>query len=153
MKRVALVTSVILLAIVSIACKQNKPEPVVEKYFTHLCRSEFDEIQNYVTEEHRPYYALLKQFAGGAKAEEKPEVKVTDIKCEIQSDTVAVCTCLVQEGDKSPTEQMVQLKKVKKTWLVNQGKEGNGLFSPQTEEDEDEANGNTEDDIAVAEEE
>jgi hypothetical protein len=148
MKRVALVTSVILLAIVSIACKQNKPEPVVEKYFTHLCRGEFEEIQSYVTEEHRPYYALLKQFAAeGKKDEEKPQVKVTDIKCEIQADTVAMCSCLVQEGDMTPKEQMIQLKKVNKTWLVNQGKEGGGLFSsPEGDEGEE-----TENDFIVEE--
>jgi len=149
MKKVALVTSVILLAIVSIACKQNKPEPVVEKYYTHFYRAEFDEIQNYVTEEHRSYYALLKQFSAEAKGEEKPEVKITDIKCEIQSDTVAMCTCLVKVGEES-MEQAVQLKKVKKAWLVNQGKEGGGLFSQPEEEEESDVE-ETEDDIASEE--
>jgi hypothetical protein len=138
MKKVALITNVILLAIVSIACKQNKPEPVVEKYYTHFYRGEFEKIQNYVMEEHYSYYALLKQLSAGEKSEDKdkPEVKVTDIKCEITGDTVAVCSCLVKIGEESQ-KQTVQLKKVKKAWLVNQGKEGDGFFSPQ-EEDETE---------------
>jgi len=152
MKKVALITSVILLAIVSIACKQNKPEPVVEKYYTHFYRGEFEEIQNCVMEEHRSYYALLKQLSAGEKSEEKPEVKVTDIKCEITGDTVAVCSCLVKIGEESAA-QTVQLKKVKKDWLVNQGKEGGGLFSsPDNEGDETDADSSDESEPIAVEE-
>ena len=137
MKRIALVTSVVLVAIVSVACKQNKPEPVVEKYFTHFYRAEFEAIQNYVTEEHRSYYEILRQLTAES-VEVQPQVKVSDIKCEIQSDTVAVCSCLVAvdaEGmEGMSTEQTVQLKKVNKTWLVNQGKEGGNMFAPTIEE-------------------
>jgi len=124
MKRIAVFTSVIVLAIVFVACKQNKPEPVVEKFYTHLGRGEFKEIKEYVMEEHRSYYELLESLVAsqGGDTEEKPQVKVTDIKCEIQDD-VATCSCLVQIGDKTPEEQMLQLKKVDKNWLVNQGKE------------------------------
>jgi len=124
MKKVALITNVVILAIVFVACKQKGPEQVVEKFYTHFCRGEFKEVKEYVMEEHHSYYDLLGSFvAAQGNAEEKSEIKVTDIKCEIQDD-VATCTCLVQEGNQEPKEQMLQLKKVNKNWLVNQGKEG-----------------------------
>ena len=140
MKKLAVITKVILLAAVLVACKQNKPEPVVEKYFTHFYRAEFDEITNYVMEEHRSYYELLKQLASSANDnQEKPVIKVTNIKCDIIGDTVANCTCYVQDGDKDQDqedrEQSIQLKKVNKKWLVNQGKEGN-MFYPNDESED-----------------
>lgn len=131
MKKIALITNVVLLAIVVVACKQSKPEPVVEKYLTHLGRGEFKEIKAYVMEEHHSYYDLLEQMsAGQSNTGEKPQVKVTDIKCDIQGDTVAICSCLMQIGDQSADEQVLQLKKVKTKWLVDQGKETN-LFSAE----------------------
>ncbi len=133
MKKIALVINISLLAIVFFACKQNKPEPVVEKYYTHFYRAEFEEIKNYVMEEHRSYYELLKQLVSSENdTTQKPEIKVTDIKCDIKGDTVAICSCFVQEGDQEGKEQVVQLKKVNKHWLVNQGKEGNAF--PSNEE-------------------
>jgi len=129
MRKIALITNIILLAIVFVACKQNGPEPVVEKYYTHFYRAEFDEIKSCVMEEHRSYYELLRQVASSStETAEKPKVKVTNVKCDIVGDTVANCTCLVQEGeDVESKEQALQLKKVGNKWLVNQGKEGNGF--------------------------
>ena len=126
MKKVALITNVVLLAVVFLACKQSKPEPVVEKYYTHIARGEFKEVKECVMEEHHSYYDLLEQLVASQEmAGEKPQVKVTDTKCEITGDTVAVCSCMVQIDDQESKEQMLQLKKVNKIWLVNQGKEGN----------------------------
>ena len=136
MKKIALITKVILLATVFVACKQNGPEPVVEKYYTHFYRAEFDEIRDCVMEEHRSYYDLLKQIASSSSEPlEKPKIKVTDIKCEIIGDSVANCTCLVQDGELEDKKEAVQLKKVDKKWLVNQGKEGN-MFYPNEEVNE-----------------
>lgn len=136
MRKITLIANIILLAIVFVACKQNGPEPIVEKYYTHFYRAEFDEIKNCVMEEHRSYYELLRQVASSADDNtEKPIIKVTDIKCDIIGDTIANCTCLVQEGDIESKQQAIQLKKVNKAWLVNQGKEGN-MFSANEETEE-----------------
>jgi hypothetical protein len=149
MKKVALITNVILLAIVFLACKQNKPEPVVEKYYTHFIRGEFKEVKECVMEEHHSYYDLLEQLiASQEMKEEKPTVKVTNTKCEIEGDTVAVCSCMVQVDDQEPKEQVLQLKKVNKVWLVNQGKEGNMPVS----NDEDDAENDVEEAEDMAEE-
>ena len=135
MKKIALITNVVLLAIVCLSCKQNKPEPVVEKYFTHLGRAEYTEIKECVLEEHHAYYDLLEQLMSSQEnAEEKPQVKVTNIKCEITGDTVAVCTCMVQIGDEKFDEQTIPLKKVEKVWLINQGKEG-GMPTPSDDDE------------------
>ena len=135
MKRIALITKIVLLAAVLVACNKNRPEPVVEKYFTHYFRAEYDEIRDCVMEEHRSYYEILKQIALSSNDNpEKANVKVTDIKCDIIGDTVANCTCMV-DADGESREQAVQLKKVDKKWLVNQGKEGN-MFYPNEEENE-----------------
>ena len=149
MKKLALITKIILLATVFVACKQNNPEPIVEKYYTHFYRAEFDEIGEYVMEEHRPYYELLKQVASSSnETPEKTQIKVTDIKCDIIGDSVANCTCLVQDGDQESKKEAVQLKKVDKKWLINQGKEGNMFYPNETaNETEDVSSEKTSDDI------
>jgi len=138
MRKVALITSVVLLAVVFIACKQTKgPEAIVEKYYTHFYRAEFKEVKEYVMEEHRSYYDLMESLvASQGNTEEKPEVKVTDIKCEIQDD-VATCTCNVQAGEEVQA-QTLSLKKVNNKWLVNQGKEG-GFGGESDDSGEEEA--------------
>ena len=150
MKKVSLITSVVLAAIVCFACKSSSgPEAVVEKYFTHLGQGEFKEVKEYVLAEHHAYYDLLAQLMSAQEStEEMPKVKVTDIKCEI-TDDVAVCSCMVQAGEENPAEQTLQLKKVDKKWLVNQGKEGGMPTSDDVEEVEDDS---TEDQVAEVEE-
>jgi hypothetical protein len=124
MKKIILITSAVILIVVFFACTQNRPEPVVEKYYTHYYRNEFKEIQEYVMPEHCSYFKLLDQFYEGNDTLKKTKVKITDVKCDITGDSVAICTCLVQEEDKEPQKQIVQLKKLDKKWLINQGKEG-----------------------------
>jgi len=124
MRKTTLAISLILIAFAFTACKPSGPEAVVEKYYTHFTKGEFDEAKKYVLEEHHSYYDFLKQLSAAAPDSIKAkEVKVTDIKCEITDET-AVCTCMVKEGDQDPQEQTLQLKKVNDTWFVNQGKEG-----------------------------
>ncbi|MDR1458843.1 MAG: hypothetical protein LBI60_01320 [Bacteroidales bacterium] len=139
MKKIALVISVMLLVFGFLACKQNKPEPVVEKFYTHFYRSEFGEIQKYVMPEHRSYYELLNQYLSSTEdTARKPQIKISDIKCKITDDTIAVCSCLIlaEDHDTTRSQQIIQLKKVDKEWLINQGKEGNNPFvSNESEED------------------
>jgi hypothetical protein len=132
------IAGVVLVTIVLAACNRNKPELVVEKYYTLFYKSEFGEIQKYVLEEHRPFYELLRSLSEN-ETSRKTEIKITDIQCEITGDTIAVCSCFIQEGDQEGKKEVLQLKKVDKVWLVNQGKEGNSL--PYTNEIEEDANG------------
>jgi len=136
MKKITLITSVVLMAVAFIACKSSKPEPVVEKYYTHFFKGEFQEVKKYVMEEHYSYYDLLASLSSSENKEELPDVKVTNIKCEIQDD-VATCKCDVRVGDQSMDGQTIQLKKVGKEWLVNQGKE-TGMSAADDEDEADE---------------
>ena len=124
MRKATLAISIILVVFAFTSCKQSGPEAIVEKYFTHFTKGEFDEAKKYVLEEHHSYYDFLKQLSAAAPDSVKAkDVKVTDVKCEITNET-AVCTCLVKEGEQDAQEQTVQLKKVDNDWFVNQGKEG-----------------------------
>jgi urease gamma subunit len=126
MKKITMSISVVLLAAVFFICSQdNSPEGVVEKYYTHYYRNEFKEIQEHVMPDHRSYFELLEQVVANSDTMKKKQIKIRDIKCDIKEDTIAICTCFIQEGNKEPQKQIIQLKKFEKKWLVNQGKEGN----------------------------
>ncbi|MDR1181841.1 MAG: hypothetical protein LBL13_07665 [Bacteroidales bacterium] len=134
MRKVTLIASGILFVIGFWACKESRPEPVVEKYFTHFYKSEFVEIQKYVMPEHRSYYELLsdnkdllQDTSSSGDSTKRTPVKISKIECDITGDTVAICSCLIQYGENTKG-QVIQLKKVKKEWLVNQGKEGGRSF-------------------------
>jgi len=138
MKKLTLITKIVLLATILVACKQNRPEPVVEKYYTHFYRGEFDKIGDCVIKEHREFYEYLAPVAAAGKDNsEKVDVKVTDIKCDIIGDTIANCTCLINvaEGEK---KHAIQLKKVDNEWLVNQGKENNMAYPDDNAEPSEE---------------
>ena len=124
MKKVSLTISLALVIFAFTACKQNGPEPIVEKFCTHLGKGEFEEAKKYVVAEHHSFYDMMQQLSAMAPDSSKgKEVKVTDVKCTITDDN-AVCTCMLKEGDKEAEEQTVKMKKVDGAWLVNQGKEG-----------------------------
>jgi hypothetical protein len=142
-KVIIIIAGVVFLTVGFFACRQNRPEDVVEKYFTHFCRGEYTEVQKYVTAEHRDYYEVLEGYYSVENdTVRKSQIKVKDIKCKITADTVAICSCTVQEENRKSKEQIIQLKKVGKEWLVNQGKE-NGMFidkkNNKSDENEDNA--------------
>ena len=140
MKKVSLTISLALVIFAFTACKQNGPEPIVEKFFTHLGKGEFEEAKKYVVAEHQSYYDMMQQFSAMAPDSTKgKEVKVTDIKCTITEEVNAVCTCMLKEGDKEAEEQTVKMKKVDGAWLVNQGKEGGASAAEETPATEEEA--------------
>jgi hypothetical protein len=127
MKKTALITNIILLIFVCFSCKRNTPDTVIEKYYTHFCRGEFKEIKDYVVEEQYAFYDKISEIY---IVEDKPQVKVTKVKCDITGDTLSVCSCLLQVGDDEPKEQLLTLKKIDNKWLVYQGKEAN-MFSSE----------------------
>lgn len=124
MKKLITIINVILLSSMFVACKQNSPEPVVEKYFISFYNEDFEGIKAYVLEEHRPYYDLLKQLSQSEETVSDKQIQVKDIDCEITGDTIANCSCMIVESsEKEPRKQNIQVKKVNNEWLVDQGKE------------------------------
>ncbi len=128
------------LVLILTSCS-NKPEVIVEKYYTHLSKGEFDEAKKYVAKEHQSWCDLLNSFT---PEEDKAnlsqlDVKVKNIKCEIKDDTTAVCTCEIitklKEEEEKISKETVKLKKVDRKWYVNQGKEG--LMGNDSSDDDD----------------
>ncbi len=119
-----LLTSISLLLV---SCK-NKPETVVEKYYTHFYKAEYKEAIKYVVKEQQGLCELLDSHIPETKKAEmaKAEVSVKNIKCEIQDDTTAICTCEIMTKTNGKEEKMgeqVKLKKIDNKWYINQGKE------------------------------
>jgi len=133
MKTLKLAVGIIIASFAAVSCEQNRPEPVVEKYYTHFFRGEYAEIKDYVLEEHRGFYDDLQKLFAGDNTEDA--VKVTNIKCEIDGDTAAVCTCNVKIAEEESIEQTIQLKKVKNVWFINKK---NVIYSADYEDDADE---------------
>ncbi|MDR2408340.1 MAG: hypothetical protein LBE13_09570 [Bacteroidales bacterium] len=124
MKKVTLIGYVVFFIIGFSSCKQAKPEFVVERYYIHFYRNEYEEIQKYVMPEHRSYYEILNKYITPPnEITKKPQIKVKNIKCTVTGDTVAMCSCTVEENNQERGGQIVQLKKVNNKWFVNQGKE------------------------------
>lgn len=121
------------VAFTMVSCDKNKPEEVVEQYFTYFYQGEFDKIQEIVLEEHREYYHLLNDFMKQKGENENTtlniDVKVSDIQCNSENDTLTICECMVSVLDTTISEtaetekHVLQLKKVDRVWLVDQGKE------------------------------
>ena len=108
----------------------NKPEEVVEKYYTHFLKGEFDEAKKLVTEEHQGLCDLMKNFTPEEEVAKmaKTEVSVTNIQCESINDTISICTCQIKttlDGEEKTMDEKVELKKINKNWYINQGKESN----------------------------
>jgi hypothetical protein len=148
MKKLIVIINVILLSSLFIACKQNRPEPVVEKYFVSFYNEDFEGIKNYVLEEHRPYYDVLKSLAVTDETVSDKQIQVQDIDCVITGDTLANCSCTVVEGsEKEPRKQNIQLKKVNNEWLVDQGKEAMAPSEDVDSQNQDEQVPDVEEDV------
>lgn len=109
----------------------NKPEQVVEKYYTHLSKAEFDEAKKYVTKEHQTLCDLLMSLTPEDEKAKKAKTKVSvkNIECEITDDTTAICSCQIKtslDGEDQTIDEKVKLKKVDKNWYIDQGKESFG---------------------------
>jgi hypothetical protein len=114
------------IAIISALCcmvacnKAKKPEVVVEAFYTHFLNREYEKAKTYVSENSMQWFDLMQHFS-----EEAPDGKksqITDITCEIPNDTVAICNCIMINGDEK-TPQVVKLRKEGKGWKVDLGKE------------------------------
>ncbi|HOF15297.1 MAG TPA: DUF4878 domain-containing protein [Bacteroidales bacterium] len=139
-KLMLLASAAFALILTSCGGDSSKPETVVEKYYTHLSKGEFDKAKKYMVEEHQNMCDLLSSFTDEATKEKmaKTDVQVKDIKCEVEEDN-AVCTCEVVtkfEGKEESAKETVKMKKVDGKWYVNQGKEGMGGEDDVALEDE-----------------
>ncbi len=116
------------ISLILVSCNKNTPEAVVEKYCTCYYQNNFTDIQNYVTESNKEFYRKMAQALENSQQEVVPNVAVKNIECEVESDTNATCSCLIQITDPETSEQeeikkVIPLKMENKTWLVDLGKE------------------------------
>jgi len=120
MKKIVVAIGVVWGVILFSSCTQKGPEDVVEKYYTHLCKGEFDKMQVYVADAHHSTLGLLDKLQTAEERKEmaKTKVEVSNVQCEI-SDTKAICSCLVKVDEATPLPEFLKLKKVNKTWLVD----------------------------------
>ncbi|MDD3330535.1 MAG: hypothetical protein GX109_09820 [Bacteroidales bacterium] len=130
MKRIINILFVASLSFVFFACSNNKKEEVVEKYYTHFLKGEFEEAKKLVTEEHQGLCDLMASFAPEEEKAKmaKTEVSVTNISCEDINDSISICSCQIKtsyEGEEKTIDEKVELKKVGNDWYINQGKESN----------------------------
>lgn len=122
--------SLILIAAIGflmVSCG-DKPETVVEKYYTHFYKAEYKEANKYVVKEKQGLCELLNNYIPETEKSKlaKSEVTVKNIKCKVEDDTTATCSCEIVtkvEGEVKKSEENIKLKKVDNKWLVNQGKE------------------------------
>jgi hypothetical protein len=158
MKKLALIWGIGVVLFAS--CSQKGPESVVEKFYTHLCKMEYDKVQAVVLPEHHHYYGFMAAVAEHISVEEmqkmaKREVKVSNIQCVISDDTLAVCSCLVTVDGQTTKNEGLPLKKVGKAWLVDKGHEYQSFMDeeiPAVEPDEEDAIADEpDDDIIVIE--
>jgi len=147
MRKLALAVSVVLIVVSIASCNKKGPESVVKKYYEYFYKCEYGKIQDLVLEEHRSFYGLMDKMIPAEEKEKmsKKDVSITDVKCKI-ADEEAICSCNLKIGDQEAMSEELKLKKVDKTWLVDQGKENNkSAMSEEIVDDE----GITEDDFEI----
>ena len=125
MKKLALAV-VVLGVILSASCTRKGPEEVVKKFYTHLCKMEYDKVRDFVLPEHHHYYGWMSVWHNTLPAAEKEktaktEVEVSNIVCKVFNETEAVCSCLVKMNGQEFIKEELPLKKVGKVWLVDKG--------------------------------
>jgi hypothetical protein len=89
-----------LLAFISfvfVSCG-NKPEEVVEKYYTHFLKGEFDEAKKFGNRRTSRIVRFNEKLHTKKKVAKmaKTEVSVTNIQCESINDTISICTCQIK---------------------------------------------------------
>jgi hypothetical protein len=133
MKKGIAAIGIVLVVVLFSSCMKKGPEEVAKKYYTHFYKGEYDKVQHYVLAEHRSFYALMQQVvsAEGKKEDMNVKVEVLSVECKISDDTIAICSCLLKMDDMEPKMEQLKLKKVDKTWLVDQGKENGMMISDE----------------------
>jgi len=134
MKNLALAMGVLWSVVFFSSCAQKGPEEVVKKFYTHLCKGEFDKIQDCVSDEHYSYwgYYNVSQTAEEKKKKSEEKIEISDVRCTIMG-AEATCSCLLKIGDEPFQKEVIKLKKVGNKWLVDQGEEEE-YFIPAQEE-------------------
>ena len=111
----------VLVVVLFFACTKKTPEEVVKRYYTHFFKGEYDKLQDFVVEEQREGFALMNELIPPKEREKsaREKVEVSNVKCKILSDTVAICSCLLKVGKKEAKNENIRLRKVGKSWLVD----------------------------------
>jgi len=124
--------SVLALAVLAmVACgKKDTPEATAQKFLDCMNKKQWDDAKKLGTKNTSDMIDMLKTFAGAtdqAATPEKKDVKVENLKCDVQ-DTTAVCN-YTQEGE----QKKIDLVKRGGKWLVEMKKEGGLGTEPTTE--------------------
>jgi hypothetical protein len=143
MRKLAVSVGVILSVVFLSSCEQRTPEEMAKKYCIHLCKGEYDKIQDCALENRQAFWGWCNKTLSveDKRKKAKEKVEVLNVQCKIIG-AEAICSCLVKVGDEIPQSEFVKLKKVGNAWFVDQGEE---ILIPTTEEmqfmkmDDDEA--------------
>ncbi len=112
--------AVIFAAVIAFnACKSGggNPEDVAKKFLDHLNKKEYAEAKKLGTENTVQFISMIESFGGAMDGEEEKEVKVENMKCEVDGDK-AHCT-FTSDGK----EDKLDLVKQEGKWLVDMKKE------------------------------
>ena len=157
MKRLFLLS--MLALVVCCSCNRNTPEYVVKKYKKYTSKFESEKIKDMVTPETQSMMALLAMVenslpSDSLKKYRSRSVEVSDVSCDIQDDTLAVCSCqLTIEGEKKADRDMVELRKRNGKWLVHEPKESPDSFIKPSDEDVEEVIDADAEEVEIDEEE
>ena len=111
-----------LIAFFIVSCSGGEgPEVAAKAYLDAFNSEEFEKAKEFATEDLKGMLDFYSKFAGmsGEKKAAGSKEVVNDLKCKIEGDTTAFCTCLNSKKE----EISVSLKKVADKWLVSQPKE------------------------------
>ena len=138
MKKLVNLTLVALAIVAFSSCKKSEgPEVVAEKFLQHLNKKEYAEAKALGTEETGKFLDMMKSLADmGGQTEEPKDVKIENLKAEVNGDTAVVSYTIDGKDEKLP-----MVKKDGK-WLVNMSKEdqmGGEATEPEVTEGEEAA--------------
>jgi hypothetical protein len=107
-----------LITFFIVSCSQGEgPEVVAKAFIDAINAQDYKKAKEYSTDDCKVVIEFLSTRKQTKEAVDK-EV-VNDLKCEIEGDTTAVCTCFNSKKEKIS----VSLKKVSDKWLVSSPKE------------------------------
>lgn len=139
MKKLVSLMLVVLAVVAITSCKKSEgPEAVAEKFLQHLNKKEYAEAKVLGTEATGQFLDMMKSLAEmGGQPEESKEVKIENLKAEVDGDSAVVSYTIDGKDEKLP------MVKQDGKWLVNMSKEdqmgegeGEGELEGEVEGDE-----------------
>ncbi|MDR1793382.1 MAG: hypothetical protein LBR36_08095 [Bacteroidales bacterium] len=119
-KRVKLQTYFALLSLawLCVSCERSQPDAVVENFYSHFYRGEYDKAGELVTNNSKIWFETMQKYALENQSEQN--IRIENIKCQITNDTSAICFCDIISNEKN-LQTIVHLKKEGNEWKVDIG--------------------------------